>query len=86
MERHEQIVATLAYSVGVYFKEKKTYRIFHGSSNSTRPRPTGNAIDISVLDKVLHVDRDRRTVLLEPNVPMDRLVRPPSRTASYRRS
>ncbi|OAA77164.1 galactose-1-phosphate uridylyltransferase [Akanthomyces lecanii RCEF 1005] len=74
MERHEQIVSILSRSVGACFKENRPYRIFHGSSNSTRPRPTGNVIDISVLDKVITVDPDRRTVLLEPNVPMDRLV------------
>ncbi|KAJ6783111.1 hypothetical protein PWT90_09272 [Aphanocladium album] len=74
MERHERIVDILSHSVGTYFKENKPYRIFHGSSNSTRPRPTGNIIDISVLDKVIAVDQGRHTVLLEPNVPMDRLV------------
>ncbi|EGX88589.1 galactose-1-phosphate uridylyltransferase [Cordyceps militaris CM01] len=74
MDRHGQIVDVLAHSVGAFFKEKQPYRIFHGSSNSTRPRPTGNVVDISVLNQVLSVDAARRTALLEPNVPMDRLV------------
>ncbi|OAA47984.1 galactose-1-phosphate uridylyltransferase [Cordyceps fumosorosea ARSEF 2679] len=74
MERHQQTVSVIAFHVGTYFKDKTAYRIFHGSSNSTRPRPTGNVIDISILNKVIEVNPGKRTVLVEPNVPMDRLV------------
>lgn len=78
MERHKQAVATIAAAVRGYFERSEPYRIFHGSTNSTRPRPKpGGAnrfVDISSLSNVLSVDRAARTALVEPNVPMDRLV------------
>lgn len=74
MERHKQAVGDIAESVRRFFKEKKQYRIFHGSSNSTRPRPECNFVDISILSNILVVDAESRTVLLEPNVAMDKLV------------
>ncbi|KID77892.1 Delta(24)-sterol reductase [Metarhizium brunneum] len=76
MERHKQAVAKIATAVRGFFDKKESYRIFHGSTNSTRPRPRPGAriVDISALSNVVGVDRSSRTALVEPNVPMDRLV------------
>ncbi|KHN99047.1 FAD binding domain-containing protein [Metarhizium album ARSEF 1941] len=76
MERHTQAVAKIATAVRGLFDKKEPYRIFHGSTNSTRPRPRAGAriVDISALCNVVGVDRTTRTALVEPNVPMDRLV------------
>lgn len=77
MERHAQAVSKIAAAVRGFFDRRESYRIFHGSTNSTRPRPrAGQAgiVDISALSNVLSVDRSARTALVEPNVPMDRLV------------
>ncbi|KAG6040259.1 hypothetical protein E4U41_001095 [Claviceps citrina] len=79
MERHKQAVATIAAAVRSYFDKQQSYRIFHGSTNSTRPRPrpgpgSPGVVDISPLCNVVDVDRASRTALVEPNVPMDRLV------------
>lgn len=78
MDAHKKAVATIAATVRQFFARREPYRIFHGSTNSTRPRTaaTGHAraVDISALGHVLQVDRARRTALVEPNVPMDRLV------------
>ncbi|KAK5987776.1 Delta(24)-sterol reductase-like protein [Cladobotryum mycophilum] len=76
MERHKQAVGKIAAAVRGYFERGESYRIFHGSTNSTRPRPGPGhrAVDISALSNVLSVDRGARTALVEPNVPMDRLV------------
>ncbi|KAL5084947.1 hypothetical protein Trisim1_011301 [Trichoderma cf. simile WF8] len=76
MERHKQAVTKIAAAVRGYFERGESYRIFHGSTNSTRPRPGPGhrAVDISALSNVLAVDRGARTALVEPNVPMDRLV------------
>lgn len=76
MERHKQAVTKIAAAVRGYFDKREAYRIFHGSTNSTRPRPGQSAgiVDISSLKNVLSVDRATRTALVEPNVPMDRLV------------
>ncbi|KAG6008879.1 hypothetical protein E4U21_003690 [Claviceps maximensis] len=76
MDRHKQAVGKIAAAVRGFFEHKESYRIFHGSTNSTRPRPAAGArvVDISPLCNVVGIDRARRTALVEPNVPMDRLV------------
>ncbi|KZZ96763.1 FAD binding domain-containing protein [Moelleriella libera RCEF 2490] len=77
MERHKQAVAKIATAVRGFFDNKESYRIFHGSTNSTRPRPGGGAaavVDISSLSHVVGINKAARTALVEPNVPMDRLV------------
>ena len=77
MERHEQIVAGVAEQIQQFHQLSQPYRIFHGSSNSTRPRHDPrrqNIIDVSALSHVLSVNTETLTALVEPNVPMDRLV------------
>ncbi|KAI9163664.1 Delta(24)-sterol reductase [Paramyrothecium foliicola] len=76
MDQHSHAVNSISVAVRQFFKLGATYRVFHGSSNSTRPRhgPKQNIVDISMLSNVLSVDTERRVALVEPNVPMDRLV------------
>lgn len=77
MGRHEEIVKEISRVVSQFHKLNQPFRIFHGSTNSTRPRPGGvkqNFVDISALNNVLRVDRVTKTAAVEPNVPMDRLV------------
>ncbi|KAI1014416.1 hypothetical protein LB504_012129 [Fusarium proliferatum] len=76
MERHNQIVQDIADKIGDLYKLRQPYRVFHGSSSSTRPRHAtdANIIDISILSQVISVDTAQGTCLVEPNVPMDRLV------------
>ncbi|PHH54959.1 Delta(24)-sterol reductase [Ceratocystis fimbriata CBS 114723] len=75
MEHHKKVVGTIANTVRQFFDKKEPYRIFHGSTNSTRPaKAAGPSVDISALDNVLSVSRATRTAIVEPNVPMDRLV------------
>ncbi|RKU48694.1 hypothetical protein DL546_009537 [Coniochaeta pulveracea] len=75
MERHRQLVTQISSTVKAFFTNRTPYRINHGSTNSTRPRPAGQGtLDISSLRNVLSVDPVQRTALVEPNVPMDRLV------------
>ncbi|CAH0018626.1 unnamed protein product [Clonostachys rhizophaga] len=68
MEDHSKHVYEVALDVRRFFEIGESYRVFHGSSNSTRPRHGSqqNVVDISMLSN--HV------ALVEPNVPMDRLV------------
>ncbi|MCJ1463304.1 hypothetical protein MMC07_001910 [Pseudocyphellaria aurata] len=75
-DRHNKAVAEIAANVRQFYDRKEKFRIFHGSTNSTRPSDTlrDNVIDLSGLDCVLNVNTKARTVLVEPNVPMDRLV------------
>lgn len=75
MERHKQAVGKIAAAVKGYFERREPYRIAHGSTNSTRPQRHGaRVVDISGLRNVLSVDGAARTALVEPNVPMDKLV------------
>ncbi|KAI1356173.1 hypothetical protein F5Y01DRAFT_268789 [Xylaria sp. FL0043] len=77
MERHRQAVRLIAATVRGYFEKSVPFRIMHGSTNSTRPahlKSRARFVDIGVLKNVLEVDTARRVALVEPNVPMDRLV------------
>ncbi|KAF5621513.1 uncharacterized protein FTJAE_11234 [Fusarium tjaetaba] len=72
----EFVVQDIAAKIRDLYKLHQPYRVFHGSSSSTRPRhgTDSNIIDISMLSQVISVDTAQRTCLVEPNVPMDRLV------------
>lgn len=77
MERHKAAVSALSSTIRALFATRTPYRISHGSTNSTRPRPSRTKtahVDISALRNVLSVDPVRRVALVEPNVPMDKLV------------
>ncbi|KAI2468331.1 FAD-binding domain-containing protein [Annulohypoxylon bovei var. microspora] len=77
MERHRQAVRLVSAAVRAFFERSEPYRIWHGSTNSTRPphqKAGAGLVDISGLKNVLSVDATHRTALVEPNVPMDRLV------------
>ena len=76
MDRHNKAVDDISASVRRFYQRGEKYRIFHGSTNSTR-RPAfkhNKLVDTSRLSHVLKVDTEMRTALVEPNVPMDRLV------------
>ena len=75
MGAHETAVKEIAAAVKTFYKQRQTFRIFHGSTNSTRPPGKNRTVDISALSNVLKVDSVNQTALLEPNVPMDKLVR-----------
>jgi Delta24-sterol reductase len=74
MEHHKQAISKIATSVRRFFELKQPFRIFRGSTNSTRPFRRDRLVDISSLSNVLKVDAKARTALAEPNVPIDRLV------------
>ena len=76
MESHDAIVSTVAARVNQFYERKQPFRIYHGSTNSTRQsqRHADNTIDTSRLDRVLSIDAAAKTALVEPNVAMDALV------------
>ena len=74
MDRHTRIVAQVASKVNDHFNRKEPFRIFHGSTNSTRPNLKKSVVDISELRHVVKIDKASKTALVEPNVSMDRLV------------
>jgi len=75
MEKHRAAISALSTAARGFYAAGIPYRIHHGSTNSTRPRPHNSPVlDISALRNVISIDRDKRIALVEPNVPMDRLV------------
>ncbi|KAJ5246418.1 hypothetical protein N7468_001401 [Penicillium chermesinum] len=75
MESHSNAVTRIASIIRGFHDSKSPFRIYHGSTNSTRRRSSlTNIVDISGLDHVLFIDQERKTALVEPNVSMDTLV------------
>ncbi|CAI4212830.1 unnamed protein product [Parascedosporium putredinis] len=77
MERHASEVSAISAAVARFYKTRTPFRVYHGSTNSTRPsgKTRANTVDTSRLDAVLSVDAATRIATVEPNVPMDQLVR-----------
>ncbi|KAK6355315.1 hypothetical protein TWF696_004425 [Orbilia brochopaga] len=74
-DRHVRAVESISSAVRGFHDRNEPFRISHGSTNSTRPTTNRkNTVDTGPLSNVLHVDPASKTALVEPNVPMDRLV------------
>ena len=75
MDNHKKAVEAISASVRGFYDRKEKFRIYHGSTNSTRGASKGKKqVDTSQLSSVLKVDTEKQTALVEPNVSMDRLV------------
>lgn len=76
MDAHSATVAQIASCVRTFHASSTPFRIYHGSTLSTRSstRHKDRIIDTSSLNHVLQFDMQEKTVLVEPNVPMDALV------------
>ena len=73
---HTEKTQKLVQQIQQFYIEKKPFRIFHGSTNSTRIQEfdKNTTIDTSFLNEVLEVDEQNFIATVEPNVPMDKLV------------
>ncbi|OAL34887.1 hypothetical protein AYO20_05848 [Fonsecaea nubica] len=76
LSQHNEAVSRVSDRIASFHARKIPFRIFHGNTNSTRlsDRTRDATVDISTLDHVISVSPSKRTCLVEPNVPMDRLV------------
>jgi len=76
METHKAAVIRISSSVKDFYDQRKPFRIYHGSTNSTRQssRSSSNTVDASALKHVLKVDKEKKVAWVEPNVAMDELV------------
>ncbi len=74
---HNKKIQSLSVRVEQFFKNKKPFRVFHGSTNSTRVLTfkEHETIDISNLNQVVSMNVEKRTAIVEPNVSMDQLVK-----------
>lgn len=59
-----------------FYSQRQPFRVYHGSTNSTRTseKNRDNIVDTSKLNHVLEIDNEKKTALVEPNVPMDALL------------
>lgn len=75
LEEHSAAVQKISQQVRTFHEQKKHFRVYHGSTSSTRPMQfTRDAIvDTSSLSRIFPVDLETMTVKAEPNVPMDAL-------------
>ena len=73
---HNDDLVVLRGWVGEFYRQKKKFRIYHGSTNSTRTQSFSKdgIVDISRFNRVLLIDKEKQFAIVEPNVPMDRLV------------
>jgi len=75
LDSHNTAVDQVSVQIKDFHARGVKYRISHGSTNSTRTAAkTGNFVNLSALNHVIKVDTMTKTALVEPNVPMDRLV------------
>ena len=72
---HAERVATISQAVKSFYEQDVPFRIFHGSSNSTRAAARQQIIDISGLNHMITIDTTRKIALVEPGVAMDELVK-----------
>jgi len=77
MDAHRATVATVRSRIQHFYDIKKPFRVYHGSTNSTRHANFDRdaIVDVSSLNHVLSTDTKSMVAKVEPNVPMDALVR-----------
>lgn len=76
MESHQASVASISSQVHDFYRRQQPFRIYHGSTNSTRqlPHAQNNIISTAHLTRVLDISHENHVAVVEPNVPMDQLV------------
>ena len=75
MEEHKQAVERIQKQVKHFYDNKKHFRVYHGSTSSTRPMSfkRDEIVDTSDMGRIFPVDKETMTVKAEPKVPMDLL-------------
>ncbi|KAL5114479.1 hypothetical protein ACEQ8H_007622 [Pleosporales sp. CAS-2024a] len=77
MDAHRAAVEAVRSRIQHFYHNKTPFRVYHGSTNSTRHADFDRdaIVDVSSLSHVLSIDPHSRIAKVEPNVPMDALVR-----------
>ena len=75
-QQHRNDIDKLSKKVGEFYAAKTPFRIFHGTTNSTRilSFKRSEMLDVSQLNRVLSIDSATQTAVVEPNVSMDQLL------------
>lgn len=75
-QQHFVDVKNIQEQMKSFFARKQKVKIYHGSTNSTRAQKfeKDKFVDVSQLDRVIEINTNEQYILVEPNVPMDKLV------------
>ena len=75
--KHKRTIEIIQAQVREHFIHKTPFRIYHGSTNSTRVLnlKRSEMVDTSKLNSVLSINAAEQTAVVEPNVSMDKLVK-----------
>lgn len=75
LEEHQAAVKRIQEQVKFFHDQKKHFRVYHGSTSSTRPMSfkRDSIVDTSDMDRLFPVNLETMTVQAEPKVPMDAL-------------
>ena len=73
LEEHKKAVERIQEQVKYFHDNKKHFRVYHGSTSSTRPMvfQRDAIVDTSDMGRLFPVDKETMTVKAEPKVPMD---------------
>ncbi|KEQ92250.1 hypothetical protein AUEXF2481DRAFT_43343 [Aureobasidium subglaciale EXF-2481] len=76
LEAHAQRTKRVASQVRSFYDRKEPFRIFHGSTSSTRRQEQDRSKMVSTSDftEILKIDPEKRIAVVEPNVSMEKLV------------
>jgi delta24-sterol reductase len=76
MNTHKQSVKKISSRVAELYVNRSPFYIYHGSTNTTRIMTfkKSETVDVSMLNNVLSVNKNKLSAIVEPNVPMDKLV------------
>lgn len=76
MEEHQATLERICADVKSFHDRKAPFRVYHGSTNSTRAihLDPSKVVNISDLSHIISIDTTAGTVVVEPSVPMDALV------------
>jgi delta24-sterol reductase len=76
MQEHKHRVALVSKQVKGFWDLQEPFRIYHGSTYSTRfsRRERNLVVDISLLNNILEINIAEKSILVEANVSMDKLV------------
>ncbi len=74
---HDTKVRTIQSQIKGYYTTKQRAKIYHGSSNSTRPFTANGLryVDVSALATIIEINNTEGYALVEPNVALDALVK-----------
>ena len=74
--RHDRDITDIAVKVKEFHRNQKPFRIYHGTTGSTRPMAfkAGTFIDTQKLNRIFPVNKEKMTIKVEPKVAMDELV------------